>query len=116
METFKTQLCESFYFAYFFFFTVYDVALIYSPWTGSDQNLVINNISGQLEYREATVEKENLDKLSELLRVLEDKWRDPLSLTEKPYYTLAHGDLRLSNILLREVLLLHHEMKVTFNI
>ena len=71
---------------------------------------MINNISGQGEQREATADKENVDKLSELLRVIEDKWRDPLTLTEKPYYTLSHGDLRLSNILLREVLLLHHDI------
>ena len=79
---------------------------------------MINNISGQWEQREATADKENVDKLSELLRVIEDKWRDPLTLREKPYYTVSHGDLRLSNILLREreVLALHHEMKITFNI
>ena len=77
---------------------------LYSPWTGSDQKLVINNISGQLEDREVTADMENLDKLSELLRVMEDKWRDALRLPEKPYYTLCHGDLRLNHILLREVL------------
>ena len=86
---------------------------MYSPWTGSDQKSVINNISGQLEQLEVTADKENVEKLSELLRVVEDKCRaTPLTLQEKPYYTLAHGDLRLNNILLREVLLQHHEIKI----
>ena len=96
---------------------------MYSPWTGSDprwQNaiLVINNIPGQPGCSGATGEKENGDKLSGLLRVMEDKCRAALSRPEKPYYTLAHGDLRLNNILLREVflLMLHHEMKNTLKV
>ena len=90
-----------------------DMIYLYSPWNGP--LLVINNFSGQLQHREtreeATADKENIDKLSELLRVMEDKWRDALTLREKPYYTVSHGDLRLNNILLREVLLLHYEMR-----
>ena len=77
---------------------------------------MINNISDQLEHRESREglgDKGNVDKLSGLLRVMEDKWRDALTLTEKPYCTLSHGDLRLENILLREVLILHHEIKIT---
>ena len=98
----------------FFFQNDYDMILInlYSPWTGP--LLVISNFTGQLQHRdtrEGTADKENLDKLSGLLRVVEDKWRDALTLTEKPYYTVSHGDLRLNNILLREVLLLHYEMR-----
>ena len=85
---------------------------LYSP--GTWPMLVINNFTDQLQHREtreATADKENVDKLCELLRVMEDKWRDALTLTEKPYHTVSHGDLRLNNILLREVLRLLYQIK-----
>lgn len=89
-----------------------DMIYLYSPGTGP--MLVINNFTDQLQHREtreATADKENVDKLCGLLRVMEDKWRDALTLTEKPYHTVSHGDLRLNNILLREVLRLLYQIK-----